>query len=265
MGWMAEWSLELEADRSRRFRRLLWVSAAVHGFVVLGLMSSPRPARLASLPAVVQVELHAALPAASPPPKEAPKPKAPPKEPPPVVPPKPKPPVPEKVVIPEKPKPLPEPKPKPKAKPAVASKPVEKPPPTPAKEEESYDDFLDALRAEREAKSPPTKIAAVQGPSGPSGPGIVLPADVVVWMRRAKVHVTRAWVLAPSFRTLSLETEIAVRVGRSGVVEATRITRRSGNPWFDESVERAIRKASPLPEPPEAEEWSFVFRPEDLF
>ena len=40
--------------------------------------------------------------------------------------------------------------------------------------------------------------------------------------------------------------------------------RRSGNPWYDESVVRAIQKASPLPPPPEAGEWPFVFKPEDL-
>jgi colicin import membrane protein len=86
----------------------------------------------------------------------------------------------------------------------------------------------------------------------------------MVWMRRAKVHVTRAWVLAPGFRTQPLSTEIRVRLNAGGQVLGTRVVRRSGNPWFDESVERAIKKASPLPPPPEADEWLFVFRPEDV-
>ncbi|MDJ0787150.1 MAG: TonB family protein [Myxococcota bacterium] len=264
MGLAADWSLELEAERSRRFRKLLLYSALAHIFVISSMMLSPRPIVRPALPAVVEVQLHAALPSsAAPPPEpipEQPKPEPPP---PPVA--KPKPPVPEKVVLPEEPKPLPKPKPKPKpkAKPKpVAKKPDPKPPP---ETEESYDDFLASLRAERAAKAPPGPPTAVaRGPRGPTGPGIVLPPEVVGWMRQAKVHVTRAWVLAPNFRTLPLETEIAVRVDRSGAVRATRITRRSGNPWFDESVERAIRKASPLPPPPEAEEWSFIFRPEDL-
>jgi colicin import membrane protein len=71
-------------------------------------------------------------------------------------------------------------------------------------------------------------------------------------------------VLAPGFRTQSLSTEIRVRLNAGGQVLGTRVMRRSGNPWFDESVERAIKKASPLPPPPEADEWLFVFRPEDV-
>ena len=38
-----------------------------------------------------------------------------------------------------------------------------------------------------------------------------------------------------------------------------RIVKRSGNPWYDDGVVRSIQKASPLPAPPEAGEWSFVF------
>jgi len=59
--------------------------------------------------------------------------------------------------------------------------------------------------------------------------------------------------------------EIRVRLSAGGDVLGTRVVRRSGNPWYDESVERAIKKASPLPPPPEADEWLFVFRPEDVF
>ena len=55
-----------------------------------------------------------------------------------------------------------------------------------------------------------------------------------------------------------------VRLSAGGEVLGTRVERRSGNPWYDESVERAIKKASPLPPPPEADEWLFVFRPEDV-
>ena len=82
-------------------------------------------------------------------------------------------------------------------------------------------------------------------------------------MRSAKVHVTRAWVLPPGFRTQPLSTEIRVQLSAGGEVLGTRVVRRSGNPWYDESVERAIKKASPLPRPPEADEWIFVFRPRD--
>jgi drug/metabolite transporter (DMT)-like permease len=38
-----------------------------------------------------------------------------------------------------------------------------------------------------------------------------------------------------------------------------RVTRRSGNPWYDDNVISSIKKASPLPAPPEAGTWTFVF------
>ena len=131
--------------------------------------------------------------------------------------------------------------------------------------EEEYVDVLDQLRSELGETAPteaPTQVAQT-GPSG-TPDGVAVSAEVMAWMRRAKVHVTRAWVLAPGFRTQSLTTEIRVRLNAGGQVLGTRVVRRSGNPWFDESVERAIKKASPLPPPPEADEWLFVFRPEDV-
>ena len=76
--------------------------------------------------------------------------------------------------------------------------------------------------------------------------------------------MTRAWVLAPGFRAQPLSTEVRVRLSSGGEVLGTRVVRGSGNPWYDESVERAVRKASPLPPPPEADEWLFVFRPQDM-
>jgi TonB family protein len=70
----------------------------------------------------------------------------------------------------------------------------------------------------------------------------------------------------PGFRTQALETHVVVRLDSSGTVMGTpRIARRSGNPWYDEGVVRGIQKASPLPPPPEAGDWDFVFVPEDSY
>ena len=44
-----------------------------------------------------------------------------------------------------------------------------------------------------------------------------------------------------------------------------KIARRSGNPWYDDGVVRSIQKASPLPAPPEAGAWSFVFISDEDF
>ena len=229
----------IEDARRREFRRLLAFSGAAHLVLLVVFTFSPRPGGTA-LPAVVRVDLVAAAPAAG---KPAPaKPKAKPK----------------KTVLPAQPSAPPKPKPKPVAKP--------KPKPKPAAEPQvEYDDLLAKLREQAgEVEEPAPAAAAGSGFPG-AGRGIPVTPEVMAWMRSAKVHVTRAWVLAPGFRTQPLSTEIRVRLSAGGDVLGTRVMRRSGNPWYDESVERAIKKASPLPPPPEADEWLFVFRPEDVF
>lgn len=55
----------------------------------------------------------------------------------------------------------------------------------------------------------------------------------------------------------------ALATGCVTVAEFRKLER--GNPWYDENVVRAIQKASPLPAPPEAGEWAFVFVPEDSY
>jgi TonB family protein len=71
-------------------------------------------------------------------------------------------------------------------------------------------------------------------------------------------------VLSPGFRNQALVTVVEVHVSSSGEVSNPRIAQRSGNPWYDESVERAVQKAGPLPPPPEAGRWQFRFSPRDL-
>ena len=84
-------------------------------------------------------------------------------------------------------------------------------------------------------------------------------------IRSARVHVRQAWVLPPGFRDAPLETHVEIELDSGGrMLGDPRVTRRSGNPWFDEGVVRAMQKASPLPPPPRSGAWAFVFRPEDL-
>ncbi len=178
-----------------------------------------------------------------------------------------------------KPKPKPEPKPKPKPKPVVEKKvlpkdPVAKPksepiPPAPAVEERSYEDVLAELRrkdAERFPEPAPspraTTPAARVGPAG--GPGRLISPEEAVWRDRARAYMLRSWVLSPGFRTQDLLTVIDVDLSSSGEILGTRIVQRSGNPWYDESVERAVRKAAPLPRPPVPGVWQFRFSPRDL-
>lgn len=252
----------LEEERRRTFRRFVAISAAVHVGALVLLLIAPTPRIRTELPAVVRVDLVAASAPPSPGPPAA-KP-APPK---PAPAPRPRPP--EKVVIPEKPQPKPEPKPAAKPEPKPTPKPAAKPEPTPAEPaaepQVGYEDLLADLRAQEQAEGGGAVGAEAGTRSGPpGGPGIRVSPEVMAWMRRAKMHVTRAWVLAPGFRAQPLQAHIEVELGAGGEVRGTRVVRGSGNPWFDESAERAIQKASPLPEPPEPGTWAFVFEPGDV-
>ncbi|TAJ91193.1 TonB C-terminal domain-containing protein, partial [bacterium] len=67
------------------------------------------------------------------------------------------------------------------------------------------------------------------------------------------------------------DLEVTVRFGiqESGEVVGLKIVQSSGDPSYDDSVFRAIRRASPLPPPPESYRKDFMdveltFRPKDL-
>jgi len=251
----------LADDRERQFRRFVGFSAATHVALAILFWWSPlRPAPGTVLPAVVKVDLVAAADLS---PAPVQKPVA---EPKPAPPPPPPPPPPQaKKVLPKQPAPLPKPKPKPK--PAEAKKPPKvEPKATPAPQatpapEQDYDDVLAELRKEAGETAPkPVQQAAVAPMvGGPSGPGQVVSPEMMRWIQEVKAHVTRAWILAPGFRLQPLVTEVRVELSASGAVGGTRIVQSSGNPWYDESVERAIQKATPLPAPPRAGEWNFSF------
>jgi TonB family protein len=164
---------------------------------------------------------------------------------------------------PRKPKERAQPEPKPEPKPA--------PPKPQPRKQERYEDVLAGLRAERgeerpdpvERAAPPAASATSPTPgAGPQAAGSPIDAAIAAWLRAAKLHVEQAWVLPPGFQRESLLAVVRVPLDGAGrVLAEPRVVRRSGNPWYDESVVRAIQKASPLPPPPEAGEWEFEFRP----
>ena len=242
-----------EEERRRKFRRMVGISAVVHAVLFLAFTVSPFSSRVSTLPGVVRVDLVAMAPPSAAPKasKKAPAPKAVPK-PKPIPKPKPKPPVAEKKVLPKDP--------------VAKPKPAAPPPPAPVQEELDYDDVLAQLRKNDsetfpEAATPPTP-AARPGPAG--GPGRLISPEEAAWRERARAYVLQSWVLAPGFRHEELLTVVEADLSRNGDVTGTQVVQRSGNPWFDESVERAVQKAGPLPPPPEAGSWQFRFSPRDL-
>ena len=253
----------LADDRERQFRRFIGISAALHlGLGILFWWSPLRPELGTVLPAVVRVDL-VTMADLAPAPKPAPA--AEPKPPPPPPPPPPK----AKKLLPKQPAPLPKPKPKaakpPPVPPKAEPKPKEEPkPPEPAPEQD-YDDVLDQLRKEAGETAPkPVEQAVVAPAGGPAGPGKLVSPEVMRWIQDVKAHVTRNWILQPGFRMQPLVTLVEVELGAGGQVQRTRIRQGSGNPWYDQSVERAIQKASPLPAPPRAGAFDFSFDAREL-
>ncbi len=271
---------DMEDDDRRRFRRFLLGSGIVHAVLLAVLAVGPRGSAPVDLAAAITVDLLAApgpAPAAKvAPAAKAPKPAAPLPPPPAKAEPLPPPPKPEAKPVPPPPKadttvlPKEAVKAPEKVKPAA---PAPKPAPQPQKQV-SIDDVLSQLRAEagetapapiEEARVDPADlpVADVTGTGGGGGSVRVSP-EVMAWLKSVRIHVRKGWVLPPGFRLEPLATQVRVNLDATGnVLGEPEVVRRSGNPWYDESVLRAIQKASPLPAPPRAGEWDFLFQPDE--
>ena len=233
---------------------VVWSCVAHLGGLGLVLVA-PGDSSLAP-PAVIDVELLGAPT----PPAPAPKPAAEPVEALPAPPPPPPPPKPDAVVLPEKPREPVKPKPKPKPREPEVFREPEK------KVEKSLDELMAEMRGESaepapEAPREPVETASV---ARSGGPGTPISAEEAAWHRQVRQHMKGRWILPAGFRTQRLQTVVSVRLGPGGqILGEPEIVRRSGNPWYDDSVLRGLAKASPLPQPPDAGSWQLVFRPED--
>jgi outer membrane biosynthesis protein TonB len=223
-------------------------------------------------PRVIAVELvspnpPAAAPAPAAPPKPAPAPPPPP-EAVPAPPPPPPPPEPKAVVLPEK-QTTPKPKEKPKETPKPQKEVFKEPP---KKQEKSLDDLLKEMRGSDTTKpapnptpAAPVETAHVQVGEPSEGTGEVS-AEEAAWQARVIRHMKGIWIVPPGFRTQPLMTHVVVALDATGrIVGEPRITKKSGNPWYDEGILRDLKKASPLPPPPNAGDWEIWFKPEDSY
>ncbi|MDJ0849797.1 MAG: TonB C-terminal domain-containing protein [Myxococcota bacterium] len=248
-------TIDLDPEDRRLFRRVLVFSAVVHvvGFAFFALVPSiptvsPPPAIAVSL---VAPSLSRPAPAAPAPPRAKPKPRPP--KPAPVV-------LPTEATVP-KPKPRREVKPRPEPR-------VEPAPAVPAEQTQDYTDVLASLRqqAGEEAPRPATETArasetarAAVAPAG-AGPGVPVSAEVRAWMTKTKIRIKDNWVVPANFRMHAIVAEVRIDVGASGhLVGEPRLLAGSGNPYYDDGVLNSIRKADPLPPPPEPGQWTFRF------
>jgi colicin import membrane protein len=108
--------------------------------------------------------------------------------------------------------------------------------------------------------------AAALGPGGRGG-GIAKGMDFIIYQNRmlSTIKDNWAWVGGKS----NLRVVVRFNIKDSGEIAGLKIVQPSGDPSYDESVLRAVKKSSPLPAPPESVRKDFAeveisFRPKDL-
>jgi TonB family protein len=261
---MSEDALDLAPTRQRDFRRMVALSAAAHvalsvGAVVSlpGLGSREAPMGDPSITLITPQELAAMTGAPAPPAK--PKPPAPEPAAAPVAQPEPPPPPQDQIIISEDLNQRPS-KPKPKPEPPVEREIETRPQPAEQPEQVDLEDLLIEERILSGAMpgqaKPDAKPRALPG-SGGTGPAVS--PEVAAWQARVRAHVRRNWALTPGLRSKGLRALVQVELTASGLVLDYQIERSSGNPWFDDSVERFLEEAGSLPPPPESGDWPIEF------
>jgi colicin import membrane protein len=109
-------------------------------------------------------------------------------------------------------------------------------------------------RVAHRIEPPPAARPVGRGAGGGGAQGTVrVSPELLDYFRRLEEKVRSSWVLPGTLvrDAAKLVVEMRIVIEKDGRVSEERIERGSGNPYFDESVRRAIRKASPLPVPPE--------------
>ncbi|MFI5318534.1 MAG: TonB C-terminal domain-containing protein [Myxococcota bacterium] len=255
---MSEAVVQLAAGREREFRRMVALSAALH--VALSV------AAVISLPSIFEHEAPAGPvismitpdelaarmgeiepPARPKPPDALPKPE-------PVAEPTPPPPKPDLTVIPEDVTQKPT-KPKPEAVRDPETRPRE-----PDAEQVDLDDLLLAARLESGAMPGEAKpVAKPRVVPGAGGTGAPLTAEEAEWRLKVRRHVHFTLNLPPGFRGKSLKTLVTVTLTSGGDLLGYEVERSSGNPWYDDQIERYLAGLSAFPPPPRAGDWEIIF------
>lgn len=265
-------TLDAATESRRQFRRMVMLSAALHvGLSVVAMVSFPNLWPDAELPAgpvitmVTPAELAARSAVVAPkpePPKVEMKPEP---ERQPIVEPPPPPPQPvEQIIIPEDTHRKPTP---PKPKPEVQQEPEPAPKPREPEPEQQVDDLEQWLAQEKakETEASPIETAAEAAkeralpPPGGAGTGAPVTPEVAVWHQRVRAHTGRRWPIPQGFRGKRLATQVEVELTASGMILGFEVERSSGNPWFDDSVERYLTGETELPAPPHGGKWSIIF------
>lgn len=111
-------------------------------------------------------------------------------------------------------------------------------------------------RVAHRIEAPPPARPGARGATGVGGGAqgtVRLSPELSDYFRRLEESVRNSWILPAALArdAAKLVVELRIVIEKNGRVSKEWIERGSGNPYFDDSVRRAIRKASPLPVPPE--------------
>ena len=109
--------------------------------------------------------------------------------------------------------------------------------------------------------------AAAIGAGGRGGPGIVKGMDFIIYQNRMLSTIKENWAWVGQRSNLRVVVHFGIQ--ENGEIFGLKIVQPSGDPSYDESVLRAVKKSSPLPAPPESYRRDFAdveltFRPRDL-
>jgi TonB family protein len=89
--------------------------------------------------------------------------------------------------------------------------------------------------------------AAALGGNGMGG-GVVRPPEFFAYMKKLEQYIKSGWIWSDN--TASLVTQVVFEMAPDGRISGITITKGSGNRNYDDSVYRAVLKASPAPPPP---------------
>ena len=132
-------------------------------------------------------------------------------------------------------------------------------------------------RAESEQKKQPstaptsTVVADKPGAAAPgaggTGGGVVKSPEYVKYYSEMKARIKNSWTWVG--RRTDLTVTVSFSVQDNGEISSLKITRSSGDPSYDDSVIRALRRSSPLAPPPESYRKEFMdvelaFTPKEL-
>ncbi|HSE85316.1 MAG TPA: TonB family protein [Candidatus Binatia bacterium] len=108
--------------------------------------------------------------------------------------------------------------------------------------------------------------AAALGPGGRGG-GVVKGMEFIIYQNRMLSSIKDNWAWVGQKSNLKVVVHFSIK--DNGEITGLKIVHPSGDPSYDESVLRAVKKSSPLPPPPESSRKDFAdveltFRPKDL-